>query len=83
MNLLRRQAAVWLLVAPVLACSPSAVVAHRIAPLPAHANHGHAPSLQAADEDEMAEWIEAIQNNLECVDANAVGRSTEGDADDD
>jgi predicted ribonuclease YlaK len=23
--------------------------------------------LQAADEDEMAEWLEAIQNNLECM----------------
>lgn len=44
--------------------------------------------LQAADEDEMAEWIEAIQNNLECCSSdtgNAVpggGGGGGGDADD-
>jgi hypothetical protein len=37
--------------------------------------------LQAADEDEMAEWLEAIQNNLECMfyeDANAAMMLPEG-----
>lgn len=38
--------------------------------------------LQAADEDEMAEWIEAIQNNLECVSSDSVVGGGGGDDDD-
>lgn len=40
--------------------------------------------LQAADEDEMAEWIEAIANNLECVPPGAVaGADAAEDGEDD
>lgn len=40
--------------------------------------------LQAADEDEMAEWIEAIANNLECVPPGAVaGTDTAEDGEED
>ncbi len=51
---------------------------HPRAPLPAPPHH----PAQAANEDEMVEWIEAIQNNLECVppeDADAVAGGEEDD----
>ena len=37
--------------------------------------------LQAADEDEMAEWLMAIQNNLECVPAAEMEDDAAGDDD--
>lgn len=38
--------------------------------------------LQAANESEMAEWIEAIQNNLECCSADGMGASADAGDDD-